>query len=45
MNLSLLNLVLSGDISEKEALDNSNDPEELEKMFRGAYHGTKAYYE
>lgn len=45
MNLSLLKLSAKGLITEKEALANSNDPNELEKMFRGAYQGTKAYYE
>ena len=45
MNLSLLELVQSKLISEKEALENSSDPNELEKMFRGIYQGTKAYYE
>lgn len=45
MNMSLLNLSAKGFISEREALANSNDPNELEKMFRGVYQGTKAYYE
>jgi Tfp pilus assembly ATPase PilU len=45
MNASLLDLVTKGCISEKEALESSNDCNELEKMFRGAYQGTKAYYE
>ena len=45
MNLSLLELVQSKLISEKEALENSSEPNELEKMFRGIYQGTKAYYE
>ncbi len=45
MNLSLLSLVEKGFISEEEALENSNDKSELEKMFRGVYQGTKAYYE
>ena len=29
----------------EEALENSNDEGELEKMFKGVYQGTKAYYE
>lgn len=45
MNNSLANLVTKGCISEKEALENSNEPNELEKLFRGIYQGTKAYYE
>lgn len=45
MNISLANLVTNGLISEQEALEASNDANELEKIFRGAYQGTKAYYE
>ena len=45
MNTSLARLVDNGAISEEEALHNSNDEPELEKMFRGVYQGTKAYYE
>ena len=45
MNTSLADLVSKGLISEQEALEHSNDTNELEKMFRGAYQGTKAYYE
>lgn len=45
MNLSLLSLVEKGYITEEEALENSNDSTELEKMFRGIYQGTKNYYE
>ena len=45
MNASLAHLVARGFISENEALDNSNDVNELEKMFKGIYQGTKAYYE
>ena len=45
MNLSLLSLVGKGLITEEDALENSNDKNELEKMFRGVYQGTKAYYE
>ena len=45
MNTSLALLTDKGCISEEEALNNSNDEAELEKMFRGVYQGTKAYYE
>lgn len=45
MNTSLAVLVDRGCISEEEALANSNDTSELEKMFRGVYQGTKAFYE
>ena len=45
MNASLASLVANGLISKEEALENSNDENELEKMFRGVYQGTKAYYE
>ena len=45
MNTSLARLVDNGSISEEEALHNSNDEPELEKMFRGVYQGTKAYYD
>ena len=45
MNSSLAALVVNNLISEEEALENSNDPNELEKIFRGVYQGTKAYYE
>lgn len=45
MNLSLAILAANNDISEEEALAASNDKNELEKMFRGVYQGTKAYYE
>ena len=34
-----------GYISEDEALESSNDKNELEKMFKGIYQGSKAYYE
>ena len=34
-----------GDGESQEALENSNDEGELEKMFKGVYQGTKAYYE
>ena len=45
MNMSLAILADKGYISRQEALQNSNDESELEKMFRGVYQGTKAYYE
>ena len=45
MNTSLALLKDQGYISEEEALDCSNDEAELEKMFRGVFQGTKAYYE
>ena len=45
MNTSLACLVANNLISQEEALENSNDPNELEKIFRGVYQGTKAYYE
>lgn len=45
MNMSLALLVDKGYISQEEALHNSNDEPELEKVFRGVYQGTKAYYE
>ncbi len=45
LNTSLAILVENGLISQEEAIENSNDKNELEKIFRGAYLGTKAYYE
>lgn len=45
MNTSLARLADIGCITEEEALNNSNDEAELEKIFRGVYQGTKAYYE
>ena len=45
MNTSLALLANKGCISKQEALHNSNDESELEKVFRGVYQGTKAYYE
>lgn len=45
MNSSLAALVANNLITQEEALENSNDVNELEKMFRGVYQGTKAYYE
>ena len=45
MNTSLATLTDKGCITQEEALKNSNDEAELEKIFRGVYQGTKAYYE
>ncbi len=45
MNMSLLHLFNLGKISEEEALEASNDANELEKMFKGVYQGTVNYYE
>ena len=45
LNSSLAMLTDRGCISQSEALENSNDESELEKIFRGVYQGTKAYYE
>ena len=45
LNSSLAQLVDKEYISQQEALQNSNDESELEKIFRGVYQGTRAYYE
>ncbi len=45
MNTSLALLTERGCITEEEAIQASNDAQELEKMFRGIYQGTKTYYE
>lgn len=45
MNESLANLVTKECISQDEALEASNDVNELEKIFRGVYQGTRSYYE
>ena len=45
MNTSLARLVEKGCISQEEALEHSNDVNELENIFRGVYQGSKAYYE
>lgn len=45
MNTSLAILADNECITQEEAIANSNDEAELEKMFRGVYQGTKAYYE
>ena len=38
-------LVAKGLITQDEALRNSNESNELEKIFRGVYQGTRAFYE
>ena len=45
LNESLAILVSLGNISQEEALNASNEPNELEKLFHGVYQGTKSYYE
>lgn len=45
LNTSLAALAELGHITEEEALGSSNDEAELEKIFRGVFQGTKAYYE
>ena len=45
MNMSLFKLAAQEKISEAEAMAASNDTNELEKMFRGVYQGTRSYYE
>ena len=45
MNTSLAILSENGMISQEEALGSSNEPQELEKIFKGIYQGSKAYYE
>lgn len=45
MNSSLALLTNKGCITQEEALAHSNDEAELEKIFRGVYQGTKAYYD
>ena len=45
LNSSLAQLVTRELISQKEALEASNDVNELEKIFRGVYQGTKSYYD
>ena len=45
LNESLIELVSKELITKEEALNNSNDPNELEKLLRGVYQGSKAYYE
>lgn len=45
MNSSLAELVEKGIITEEVALENSTEPNELEKIFKGVYQGTKSYYE
>lgn len=45
MNSSLARLVSKELITEEEALMHTDDKNELEKLFKGVYHGTKMYYE
>ena len=45
MNSSLAELQLEGLVTQEEALSCSNDTNELEKIFRGVFQGTKSYYE
>ncbi len=45
MNASLASLVDRGLIKQEDALENSNNRNELENFFKGIYQGTKAYYE
>lgn len=45
MNTSLAVLASNGLITKEEALASSNDENELEKIFRGVFQGTKVYYE
>lgn len=40
MNMSLFKLVQKNVIAEEEALDKSDNKNELQQMFRGAFHGT-----
>ena len=45
LNASLAKLVSKGLISAEEALEQSNDRNDLEKLLRGVYTGTRANYE
>ena len=45
MNQSLSELVERGLVSEEEAIEASNDKEELQGLFRGAFRGSKNYYD
>lgn len=45
MNQSLSTLVERGLVNEAEAIEASNDKEELQSLFNGVYRGTKNYYE
>ena len=42
LNMSLFKFVEKGVISQEDALAKSNDKNELEKMFKGVYHGTNS---
>ena len=41
MNMSLFNLVEKGFITKEEALEKSDNKNEIQQMFKGVYHGTK----
>ena len=45
LNTSLLHLVKEGKLEENEVLPVSEDANELTKMLKGAFTGTKNYYE
>ena len=45
LNTSLLHLVKEGKLTEDEALAVSEDTNELTKLLKGAFTGTKNYYE
>ena len=45
LNTSLMNLVKEGKLTEAEACAVSEDENELVKMLKGAFTGTKNYYE
>jgi twitching motility protein PilT len=40
MNMSLFNLVKAGLITEEDAIENSNTPNEMQQMLKGVYHGS-----
>lgn len=41
LNTSLYNMIKSGDVTEEVALAASNNPNELQQMLRGVFHGAK----
>ena len=45
MNTSLAILSENELITQEEALNASNEPQELEKIFKGVFQGSKGYYE
>ena len=45
MNQSLSELVERGLVNKDEALEASNDKDELQSLFKGVYRGSKNYYE